>query len=266
MEAQMRTRLLLATIATLALAGCAGNPAAGGSGDTGTVDIRGEWTLLSGSDADGTFELPDFPVTMVFTDGSARVRTGCYSFDSPMTGDIDVQTAAFVTTEVSSPQASCMGLTPDLDTATTSLDEVTDVARDGDSLVLSGDALELSFELVPAVASADLDGSWTLDSIRMSDTAQAFDTGPTITIQDGKVSALLGCDNLTGTITPVSGNNVVDDLVVEPAADVCALMLDNAAEQVKTVLSEDFLIHRDGDTLDLVSSTDDSTLVFMPSV
>jgi hypothetical protein len=263
----MRTRLLLATIATLALAGCAGNPAAGGSGDTGTVDIRGEWTLLSGSDADGTFELPDFPVTMVFTDGSARVRTGCYSFDSPMTGDIDVQTAAFVTTEVSSPQASCMGLTPDLDTATTSLDEVTDVARDGDSLVLSGDALELSFELVPAVASADLNGSWTLDSIRMSDTAQGFDSAtPVLEFEDGRLTGRLGCDLVTGTLQPVSGNNTIEDLVIEPSGDVCTLMLDPGAEAIKALLAENFLVHRDGDTLDLVSSTEDSTLVFMPSV
>lgn len=262
----MRARLLLATIATLALAGCAGNTTAVG-GETGTVDIRGEWTLVSGSDADGDFELPDFPVTMVFTDGSARVRTGCYSFDSPMTGDIDVQTASFVRSDVSAPQASCMGLTQDLDTATTSLDEVTDVARDGDSLVLSGDALELSFELVEGVASADLNGSWTLDSIRMSDTAQGFDTvTPVIEFENGRLTGRLGCDLVTGTIEPVSGNNVVEDLAIEPSGDVCTLMLDEGAEAIKTLLAEKFLVHRDGDTLELVSSTEDSTLVFMPSV
>jgi hypothetical protein len=264
----MRARLLLGTIATLALAGCAGNPGAGDTGTgTGSVDIRGEWTLVSGSDADGDFELADFPVTMVFTDGSARVRTGCYSFDSPMTGDIDVQTAAFITTEVSSPQASCMGLPPDLDTATTSLDEVTDVARDGDSLVLGGDELELSFELVEPVASADLNGSWTLESIRMSDTAQGFDSvAPVIEFQDGQLTGRLGCDLVSGTLEPVSGNNVVEDLAIEPSGDVCTLMLDEGAEAIATLLAQEFLVHRDGDTLDLVSSTEDSTLVFMPSL
>jgi len=258
-EVQMYTRVFLAAIAVLTLAGCAG---ATGPGATGTVDIRGEWTLTAGSDADGALELSDFPLTMVFTDGTARIRTGCYAYDSPMTTDIDVQTASYV----SPPQASCMALTPDEDRVTTSLDQVTDVARDGDSLVLSGDELELSFALVDAVASADLNGSWTLDSIRQSDTLQSFEAAPTIVLQDGTLTARVGCDNVSGTLEPVSGNNVVEDLSIEPSGDVCTLQIDEAAEALTTLLAEKFLVHREGDSLELVSSTADSTLVFSPSV
>ena len=256
----MNVRVLLAAATILALAGCAQSPAAGPA-DSGTVDLRGEWTLTDAATADGTIEVPEFPFTVVFTEGSARIRTGCVSYDVPMEQELDVQTAAYV----SRPQASCLAMNPELDAATQQLGDVTAAARDGEKLVLTGPDLELDFALVPAVASADLEGSWTLTSILMSDVAMGVENGPTFDYADGAVSGRLHCDEYTGTLDPVSGNNTIADLSIEPSGDMCTMELRPEVEEVTALLEAGFLVHRSGESLELLSTTEDKRYIFSAS-
>ena len=257
----MHSRVLLAAVVVLALAGCAQSaPAAqpGGDPEPSTVDVRGEWTLTDASTADGTVDTPDFPLTVVFTEGSARVRTGCFAYDLPMGQKLDVQTAS-----LANPRADCMAMSPELDAATQQLGDVTDAVRDGDRLVLTGPDLEFDFALVPAVASADLDGSWTLSTILMSDTAMAVNNGPTFDYADGAVSGTLHCDNFTGTLDPVSGNNVIADLSIEPSGDVCTTEERPEVNELTALLKGTFVVHRSDESLELISPTEDKRFIFL---
>jgi hypothetical protein len=260
--------LIAATAVILLLAGCAQASNGAGAGDEAaapaTVDIRGEWLLTDGNAADGPLTVPDFALTAVFTDGSARIRTGCFAYDVSMTQELDVQTASLITRDAN-PSASCMAMDPELDAAVQSLGDVTGASRDGDLLVLTGPDLELDFALVPAVASADLEGSWTLTSILMSDVAMGVENGPTFVFADGAVSGKLHCDNYTGSLTPVSGNNTITDLKIEPSGDMCTMEVREEVEELTALLKTTFVVHVSDESIELVSSTDDRRFTFMPS-
>jgi len=258
--------LAAAFVALLALSGCAGTVADGSDDETaqGGADIRGEWRFDGGTNAGSDIAVGDFPVTMVFSNGNARVRTGCFSFDQPMTSDLDVVTASYV----SPPQASCVALDADVDAAIKSLDKVTGADRNDDLLTLTGDDLELEFTLVPAAAADDVTGSWALGSVRMSDTAiSPLGEGPAIEFTaDGAVSGSTGCADFTGTTELVSGLNVVTDLeYVEGmcTAEETQTMIDST---IREVLDNGFLVHAGDGVLSLVSSKSDSTLVYSPKV
>jgi heat shock protein HslJ len=261
-----RTRLVLvAAAAALVLTGCAAGPGAtpidGGDAGDG-VDIRGEWGLVGGTHEGEALELSDFPLTMEFTNGSARVRTGCYSFDQPMTSDLQVVTIAY-----SNPTASCMALTESESAAIESLDTVTEFSRDGDTLTLAGDAVELSFELVPAVESENIVGTWLLGNITWGDVAAAFEAGPTITFaEDGSVSGSTGCNEFGGILDEVvSGTNRLTDLVTTDVACNSDEPTATMEADIRAVLEGGFLIHANDGQLQLISSTAETTLVYDPA-
>ena len=259
--------LAAAFVAVRALSGCAGT--ASGAPDNGvaqtTPDIRGEWRFDGGTKDGKDIALDDFPVTMVFSNGSARVRTGCFSFDQPMTSDLDVITASYV----SPPVASCMALSPDADAAIKSLGGVTGATRNDDLLTLTGDDdLSLEFTLVPAAAQEDVTGVWALGTVMLGDAGLTpLGAGPEIEFSaDGTVSGSTGCADFTGTTELVSGLNVVSDLeYVEQmcTAEETQTMIDT---NIREVLDNGFLVHASEGSLSLVSSTTDSTLVYSPKV
>ena len=258
----MRLSVLAATaIAALALTGCAGMAGTTGTTDEGPVDIRGEWKLDSAT-KDGTEVIaPSYGMTMEFSNGSARVRTGCFSFDQPMTADLDVVTASFRSNDV---RASCMGLEPDVEAAINSIGDLSTAERDGDSLTLVGDDLEFSFTLVPAATSDQVVGTWSLTGVLLGDAVlPPLGAGPQITFtDDGTVSGSTGCADFTGSYALVSGKNVIDDLkYVEGVctAEETQTMIDT---NVREVLDNGFLIHPGEGSLNLVSSTTDSTLIY----
>ena len=262
----LRSSILALTVAVLALAGCAANPGAtpGNGAPSAGTDIRGEWTFDGGTQNGKPITIDDFPVTMVFSDGNARVRTGCFSFDQPMTADLDVVTASYV----SPPQASCMALSPDAQGAISALGGVSDAERNGDLLTLLGDELALEFHLVPAATSADVVGDWTLGSVMLGDAGLAPQgEGPSLRFSaDGTVTGSTGCAEFSGTYDLVSGLNVVGDLdYVEGmcTAEEVQTMIDT---NIREVLDHGFLVHTNDGSLSLVSSTSDTTLIYSPRV
>ena len=255
--------LAAAFVALLALSGCAGTVADGSDDETaqGGADIRGEWRFDGGTNAGSDIAVGDFPVTMVFSNGNARVRTGCFSFDQPMTADLDVVTASFRSDDV---RASCMGLEPDVEAAIKSIGDLSTAERDGDSLTLLGDELEFSFTLVPAATSDQVVGTWALTGVLLGDAVlPPMGAGPEITFgDDGTVSGSTGCADFSGSYALVSGKNVIEDL--EYVDGVCTAeetqtMIDT---NVREVLDNGFLIHPGEGSLNLVSSTTDSTLIY----
>lgn len=263
----MKPTIALATLAlaALALAGCAAGPGDAPTGETdgGTstaIDARGEWLFTGGTEGDRELKVSRFPLTILFSDGVARVSSGCWAQDMPMTGDLDIVTASFST---GTPSASCMPFTPDETAAFAELEDVTDVARDGDELTLSAGDYDLEFELVPAASADSLVGTWSLDSIMFGDTGMGATPGAHITFgSDGTITGSTGCNDITGTFdSVVSGRNVVTDLSV--GDKTC---LDEVTEeQIVSTLEEGFLVHVNDGSLQLVSTTDVASLSFTPA-
>jgi len=257
------------TVAVLALVGCAGSistPAGPLSSDGGATDLRGEWRFDGGTLDGDPVVLDDFPVTMVFDNGSARVRTGCFSYDQPMTPDLDVVLASARTQ--AQPQASCMALGESADAAIKSLENVTAASRNGDLLSLTGDDLALEFTLVPAVDADDVVGVWQLQGALFGDAMLSpLGEGPEIEFaSDGTVTGSTGCAEFSGTYEVVSGMNQVGDLeYVEGmcVAEETQTMIDT---NIREVLDNGFLVHLDDGTLSLVSSTTDTSLKYSPRV
>jgi heat shock protein HslJ len=260
----LRTSILVIAVSALALTGCAENPGSGtGTGtDAASTDIRGEWRFDGGTQGSESIAIDDFPVTMVFSNGSARVRTGCFSFDQPMTADLAVVTASYV----SPPQASCMALSADAQSAIDSLGGVTSAERNGDLLNLVGDDLSLEFTLVPAAEPDAVVGEWSLGTVMLGDaglTPQG--DGPALVFgEDGTISGSTGCAEFTGTYEIVSGLNVVENLdYVEGmcTAEEVQTMVDT---NIREVLDHGFLVHAGDGIVSLVSSTSDTTLIYSP--
>lgn len=260
----VRTSILVIAVSALALTGCAGNPGQGnGTGsDASSTDIRGEWRFDGGTQGSEPLAVDDFPVTMVFSDGSARVRTGCFSFDQPMTADLDVVTASYV----SPPRASCMALSADAQAAIDSLGGVTSAERNGDLLTLIGDELQLEFTLVPAAEADAVVGEWALSTVMLGDAGLTpRGEGPTLVFgEDGTLSGSTGCAEFTGTYEVVSGLNVVENFdYVEGmcTAEEVQTMIDT---NIREVLDHGFLLHAGDGIVSLVSSTSDTTLIYSP--
>lgn len=256
----MKRILATAALAVLALAGCAANPGSspGGYGpQPGSVDVRGEWQLTGGTLDRDEIALSDFPLTAEFTNGSARIRTGCYSFDQPMTSDLEFETISF-----SQPTASCVALTEDETMALEALDTVSSAERDGTSLTLFGDDLELQLTLVQPVALHDIVGAWDLQQITFGDTAMMLESNPTLTVaEDGKVTGSTGCATFTGSLDIVSGTNRLGDLSLTPEACTDTM----SAADIQSTIEGGFLVHYSDGNLMLISSTAETTLVYSPT-
>lgn len=262
----LRSSILLLAVAAVTLTGCAGAPgtATHAPGDVAT-DIRGEWRFDGGTQGSESIAIDDLPVTMVFSNGSARVRTGCFSFDQPMTADLAVVTASYV----SPPQASCMALSADAQSAIDSLGGVTSAERNGDLLTLVGDDLSLEFTLVPAAETEAVVGEWALDTVMLGDAGLTppGTAGPALVFgDDGKISGSTGCAEFTGNYEIVSGLNVVENLdYVEGmcTAEEVQTMVDT---NIREVLDHGFLVHAGDGMVSLVSSTSDTTLIYSAKV
>jgi len=265
----MRTArgIAVAALALAALSGCA-SPTAGPLEPNagGTVDIRGEWTLVGGSDANGPLTLSDLPVTVEFIGQNARVRTGCMSFDQPLGREIDVTTIALGARST----ASCVPLSPAETSAIHSLAAVTGAERDGDALTLFGPDVELELDLVPAVAIDDAAGTWSLDgSVLFGDMAVMTDLDARVVIDsDGVISGSTGCADFSGAIDIVSGTNTISDLEFVDIA--CAADDAAPASTVREILEGGFLLHLGGAPdaasrlLTLVAASSEATLTFAP--
>lgn len=275
----MKRLLAPFALSMLLLAGCATGPGVGGpgAGDPGTppfgegVDIRGEWTLTSVIQGDLDVSFNDIAPTMEFTNGNARVRTGCYSFNQTMTGDLDFvtighaslghATLGHATMGYWQPLATCMALSDEQTQAIESLAGVVEAKRDGDALRLISETSVLRFELVPAVPLETILGTYRLSTVAFGDIGAGYDDGPTITFEaDGTMSGSTGCNQFSGTLgEPVSGTNTLENLVMTEMGCDAPMNAD-----VTAVLESGFLIHEFDGLLTLVSSTSETRLVYEP--
>jgi heat shock protein HslJ len=133
------------------------------------------------------------------------------------------------------------------------LPRVTTVARNGNSLVLSGPQVELRYARVAPVANADLVGTtWRLDSLISGETVSSTVGEATLQLSsDGRISASTGCRQVTGRYTISEGQAQV---TLDPYDTIgCAEPLGDQDAQVLNVLSSGFGVSIDGDRLTLTA-------------
>jgi heat shock protein HslJ len=185
-------------------------PLGGCSGDSGPdVDVLGSWVLVSGSTPRGPLDVaPGSRVSLTFADGQVGGRAPCndYGTDYDVDGDgLDLDGGG-----ISSTLAGCDGAPGELESAYLSaLGDVDTVARDDDTLTLSGEQVELEFRLTPPWPRADVVGhtwrlhAWT-DASGTERRAQ-WKPGmrPFLRLEEtgrkgGRITASTGCRSLEG--------------------------------------------------------------------
>jgi heat shock protein HslJ len=131
------------------------------------------------------------------------------------------------------------------------LPRVTTVALSGETLVLSGPAVELRYTPVAPVADADPIGTtWILESLINGETASSTVAAATLQLSaDGRMAASTGCRQVTGSYT-ISKQQLV--ITLDPYdAIACAEPLGGQDTHVLDVLTNSPQIGIDGNRLTL---------------
>ena len=225
-------RVVPVLLIALALSGCATTTPVSTAPIAG--DLTGEWAPVAGSDQAGEFTLLPETGTIVFGNNTAMQATGCGMFQQqPLNDDLVITTSSAVT--------RCVGPS-DTDTRIAARIADATTAVIGDTLHLSGPDFELELERVAPVSLDQLQGKWTFTSARQSDMGMGIDNPFTLTVTGSTITV----DCVTGTLSPVSGLNVLGDMEVTGG---CTQL---HPRPLDVVLATPFLVHSVGDTLDLV--------------
>lgn len=267
----MPTRLLLTAIGALLLASCGG--AAGPTvveGDGATTDPAGSWLLV---DAQPAIDVPaDARVTMevVAEDDAWQVggTAACNSYSGTVVTDGSTwRGEGYGGTEMGcdeprmSAERAYLDALPAVDTWT---------RPSTDELVLTGPDVELRFEALPPVPTAELTATtWVLDGLvtgtgpdaSVSSTAPGADEATLRLETDGTVDASTGCRTFSGEWTE-TGDEILlttfgqrDDSpnVAADGTTTCDEAVVEQENQVLSVLGDGFRAEIDGQRLTLIS-------------
>lgn len=239
----MKTVACIGFTMAVVLAACGLDPAAS--------QVEGAWRLTSGEHQGQPVPvLPDAGITMNIEGSEVRGVAACnhYGGTLELSGD-QVAIDALSMTEMGCP--GDLGASQDAFLA--AIVEVETVSRQGDRLVLAGPQTELTFELVPPVADADLVGStWVLDSLIAGDAVSSVMGEATLDLaEDGTISGFTGCRTFDGDYA-ISGTEMrVTGLTTDDRA--CTDDLVAQDNQVLEVLNDTSSVEIEGQRLTLRS-------------
>ena len=214
------------------------------------ADVEGDWELIGGTVDQVDFPLvPDFRITMNLHDGQVGGTAACNSYG----GDYTLQGWSITFGMLAQTEMACEPGVMDAEQAFMSvLSSPRSLFRDGDTLQMTGDGVDLEFRLVPPVEPAALVGTvWSLETIIQGETASSVRGEPTLVLnEDGRFEGSTGCRTLTG-MYQISGDELV---ITQMSADGdCP---DDMATQDSQIISviESPRIEVDGDRLRLTAA------------
>lgn len=229
-----------------------------GTGDDGTEpddavdDIIGtvEWILTSATvDGSPLGLLDSHPVTLRLDGADVGGTAACNSYFGTLIGRGGQLFDGFGVTEMACDPPAAM----DLESAfLAALLRTSDAARDGASLVLTGDGVELRFDEIPPTPDADLEATaWTLDTLIDGEAASSIIArpAPTLLLTAGTIEGSDGCNSFSGSYE-IDGT----DLRVGALASTlrgCEDGIARQAEHVSGVLSATPTVTIDGERLTL---------------
>ena len=254
----MRIRAAAAVLAVLVITGC--STAQPGAGTPTDESLDGEWTLVEGSDATGSFDLKESLATLVLTGGNPGGRTPCNAFGATVSGGVgEIDITPTFQTEAACADPDLMALEPRYLDA---LDAVTEAAVTSTGLSLTGPKVSLRFELAPEVPTSKLTGTdWRLESVIDGETVSSVLGDGLLKLRDdGTLIGNAGCRDFTATWKVDAGVMSVSDLEFE-AAD-CPSDYATQEEAVDGVFSDPFSAEITGDQLTLTSTESSLGLVF----
>jgi heat shock protein HslJ len=248
-------RTTAAILLVLLLSGCARfAPGAGGSASDPPAgeppDVIGAWVMTSGTSAGEPIRVPDtYRVTLTLADGNEVGGQACnhYGGTYDLRDDGTISFSAMSMTEM-----ACEEPMMTVEAAYhAALAAVTRAERDGDVLTLSGEDVELVFELVPPVPDAALKGTrWTLESLISGEAVSSVSEGGWLQLNaDGSLRGATGCRDFDGSYV-VSGDTVqITQLSTTDQA--CTGMVEAQDRHVIEVIEGGFMVAIDGDRLTL---------------
>jgi heat shock protein HslJ len=247
----VRNKSLVTMVGVLAMALITSSCGIGAS-DPADLPLVGDWELVTGSAGDEVVPLvPGYRITFN-SDGSTFGGTAaCNSYG----GSIDTEARSLSLEEIFVTEMACG---PDVMASEqaylSELRLVNAVSRDGDVLLLSGDATELWFVAVAPVPEESLVGTpWVLESLIDGETATST-MGDAVTLEmreDGTLTAGTGCRTLHGTWIAVGDEIATPELGAEGE---CSAQLERQDGHVIDVLEGGFTVEIDGDRLTLTAA------------
>jgi len=214
-----------------------------------SLSLDDAWVLVAATVDGTTVALIDqYRVTMTIAGSEINGTAACNGYG----GVASIDDGGFAIGEVFSTMMACEPPVMEIESAFHSgLAAVTAAARAGDTLLLTGPNVELQFELVPPVPTAQLIGpTWVLDAIISGDTASsthaAADRATLVFSSDGTFEGGTGCRILSGQYV-VSGDTV--QINAFRADGDCGADVASQDGQVISVLEGGFTVQIEGDRL-----------------
>lgn len=227
------------------------DPSSGGGnpGDQSARSIDGDWLLIAGSIDGNPLNLkPDYDVTLTIAGTDIGGRAACNGYG----GSAVIARDTFSIDGISMTEMGCEPSIMDLEaTYAEALLRVGSATRTGEALRLTGDGIDLAFETIPPVATAELLGTvWVLDTIIEGDAASSTlvsaDEATLSLAVDGTFTGSTGCRTISGDYVIATGSVQFTSWGAEGE---CPSELAAQDSQVITVLEGPFTVVVDGDRL-----------------
>ena len=205
-------------------------------------------------DGDAVPLVDGFPITLSFTDEGVGGTAACNGYG----GMYDIAGDQITFSELIWTEMACMpeGVMESEQTYLESLLLVDMFSMSDDSLILGGERVELVFEALPPIPTAELTGTvWVLESLVDGESVSSVN-GERATLElftDGSMLGSTGCRTLDGNYM-VSGAEVV--MTEMTSHGECPAELEAQDSHVVTVLGDGFRAVVDGQLLTLSSSGD----------
>lgn len=233
----------------LVLAGC--SLLSGGT----TSSLDGEWQLQAGTNQGQAIPIvAGSHVTLKINGAQVGGTAACNAFG----GKLQRSGGTITISELIQTEMACLDgrLMASEAAYLAALPRVTSAARTGNSLILTGPQVKLTFALVPPVANAALVGTvWVLNSL-INGNAVSSTVGARATLQliaDGTLSGSTACRDITGRYT-VSGDQV--HVTLDPYDTIgCAAGIGDQDVQVLGVISDGFSFAINGRSLTLTAGS-----------
>jgi heat shock protein HslJ len=222
-----------------------------------------EWRLIHATVDDADLVLLDtYPVTLRRDGNEIGGSAACNSYFGSIT------TGAFLFDGFGATEMACdPPAAMDLESAFLgALGRVTNAQNNADTLTLTGDGVELGFEVVPPTPDADLEGtSWTLDTIISGDAASSVlsGTNPSLSFDGTSMSGSDGCNSFDTEYSVTNGSLGIAMMITTTRG--CDDGTTRQSQSVQAVLADSPAVAIDGDRLTFTSSDGSAALVYRAS-
>ena len=224
---------------------------ASGADDSPSLD--GDWLLIDATIDGKALALdPDYDITLLIMASQVSGRAACNGYG----GTASIDGTAFSIGDVGQTEMGCEPSVMDLEASyVAALGKVTTAHRTAEALTLTSEHVDLVFETIASVPTAELVGTeWLLDSIiegdAVSSTNSSADQATLVLNADGTFTGTTGCRDLAGEYV-VAGGSV--QFTSWGAEGECPTELVSQDSQVITVLEGPFTVTIDGGRLTMTA-------------